>query len=133
MALEFADTLANARANQITTARDAAVGAGKIRIYDGVRPSKGGTPTTLLAELTFGDPSSPSAVAGVLTANAITGDASADNTGTATWFREVDGDDVFVMDGDVGTSGSDLNLNDVNIVSGQPVNITSYVNTEGNL
>ena len=133
MALEFADTLANARANQITVARDAGAGAGKIRIYDGVRPAKGGAVTTLLAELTFSDPSSPSAVAGVLTTSTITGDASADNTGTATWFREVDSDNVFIMDGDVGLSGSDLNLNDVNIVAGQPVNISSYVNTEGNL
>lgn len=133
MALEFADSLANARANAITAARDAAVTAGKIRIYDGVRPAKGGAVTTLLAELTFGDPSAPSASAGVLTANAITQDASADNTGTATWFREVDGDNTFIMDGDVGTSGSDLNLNTTSIVAGLPVSISSYVNTEGNL
>lgn len=135
MALEFADTLANARALAITNARDAGTGAGKIRIYDGVRPAKGGAATTLLAELTFSDPSAPAAVAGVLTANAITGDPSADATGTATWFREVDSDNVFVMDGDVGLSGSgaDLILNDVNVVVGLPVNISSYVNTEGNL
>lgn len=133
MALEFADTLANARAVEITTARDAAVTAGNIRIYDGVRPAKGGTATTLLAELTFADPSAAAPVAGVLTANAIVADASANASGEATWFREVDGDAVFVMDGDVGLAGSDLNLNDVNIVAGQPVSITSYVNTEGNL
>lgn len=133
MALEFADTLANARALAITNARDAGTGAGKIRIYSGVRPSKGGAATTLLAELTFSDPSAPTAVAGVLTANAIIGDASADASGAATWFREVDSDNVFILDGDVGLSGADLNLNDVNIVAGQPVNISSYVNTEGNL
>ena len=133
MALKFADSLANARANQITVARDAAVTAGKIRIYNGVRPSKGGTVTTLLAELTFSDPSAAAAAAGVLTTNAITGDPSANATGVATWFREVDGDGVFIMDGDVGLSGSDLNLNDINIVAGQPVNISSYVNTEGNV
>lgn len=133
MALEFNDTLANARAAQITAARDAGSGAGLIRIYDGVRPAKGGAVTTLLAELTFSDPSAPAAVAGVLTANAITGDTSANASGTATWFREVDSDSVFVMDGNIGLSGSDLNLNDVNIVVGLPVNISSYVNNEGNL
>lgn len=133
MAIKFADTLGNARANQITVARDAALTAGKIRIYDGTRPAKGGTVTTLLAELTFSDPSAPSATSGVLTASAITGDTSANASGTATWFREVDGDGVFVLDGDVGLSGSDLNLNDVNIVAGQPVDITSYVITEGNI
>ena len=92
MTIQSADTLCNFRADQITAAREAGTGAGLIRIYDGTRPSKGGTPTTLLAELTFSDPSSPSAVGGVLTANAITGDSSANAYGAATWFREVGSD-----------------------------------------
>lgn len=132
MAIEINNTLANSRADQITTARDAGAGAGLIRIYDGARPVKGGTATTLLAELTFSDPSSPSASSGVLTASTITG-ANAVATGTATWYREVDSNGVFVLDGDVGVSGSDLNLNTTSIVVGNPVNITSYVVTEGNL
>lgn len=132
MAIEINDTLANSRADQITTARDAGAGVGLIRIYDGVRPAKGGTATTLLAELTFSDPSSPAASSGVLTASTITG-ANAVATGTATWYREVDSNGVFVLDGDVGVSGSDLNLNTVSIVVGNPVNITSYIVTEGNL
>jgi len=132
MAIEINDTLANSRADQITAARDAGAGAGLIRIYDGVRPAKGGAATTLLAELTFSDPSSPSAASGVLTASTITG-ANAVATGTATWYREVDSNGLFVLDGDVSTSGSDLNLNTVSIVVGNPVNITSYVVTEGNL
>lgn len=132
MTIEINDTLANARADQITTARDAGAGAGLIRIYDGVRPTKGGTVTTLLAELTFSDPSSPAASNGVLTANTITG-ANAVATGTATWYREVDSNGLFVLDGDVGVSGSDLNLNTTSIVVGNPVNITSYIVTEGNL
>lgn len=132
MAIEINDTLANSRADQITVARDAGAGAGLIRIYDGARPSKGGAATTLLAELTFSDPSSPSASGGVLTASTITG-ANAVATGTATWYREVDSNGLFVLDGDVGVSGSDLNLNTTSIVVGNPVNITSYVVTEGNL
>jgi len=132
MAIEINDTLANSRADQITTARDAGAGSGLIRIYDGVRPAKGGTATTLLAELTFSDPSSPAASSGVLTASTITG-ANAVATGTATWYREVDSNGVFVLDGDVGVSGSDLNLNTTSIVIGNPVNITSYIVTEGNL
>lgn len=126
--------LRNARADQITVARDAGAAGGNIRIYDGTRPATGGSVTTLLAELTLADPSSPSASSGVLTANSITGDTSADNTGTATWFREVDSNAVFVMDGDVGViaSGDDLELNTVSIVSGLPVDVTSNVITEGN-
>jgi len=132
MTMAFATTLRNARANQIQAARDAGAGAGKVRIYDGVRPATAGAVTNLLAELTYSDPSSPDAVGGVLTASAITGDTSADATGTATWFRDVDSDDVFVMDGDVGVSGSDLNLNTVNVVIGLPVDISGNEITEGN-
>ena len=36
------------------------------------------------------------------------------------------------MDGNVGTSGSDLNLTTTTVVSGQPVSVTSFVITEGN-
>jgi hypothetical protein len=86
----------------------------------------------LLGELNFADPSSPAAVAGVLTANAIVGDTSADNTGIAAWFREVDSNGLFVLDGDCGLSGSDLNLNKLDITAGLPIDITSYVWTEGN-
>jgi hypothetical protein len=96
MAIEINDTLANARADQITVARDAGAGAALIRIYDGTRPAKGGAVTTLLAELTFSDPSSPSASSGVLTASTITG-ANAVATGTATWYREVDSNGLFVL------------------------------------
>jgi len=132
MAIELADTLVNARADLITAARDAGASGGHIRIYDGTRPAKGGTATTLLGELTFSATSAPSASGGVLTASAITGDASADATGTATWFREVDSDGLFVLDGDCGLSGSDLNFNDVNVVVTLPINISSYVVTDGN-
>ena len=132
MATSFATTLRNARADQITVALDAGSGAALFRIYDGTRPATGGTATTLLSELTYSDPSAPSAVAGVLTANAITADPSANATGTATWGRLVDSDANFVADFDVGTSGSDLNLNTVSIVAGAQVSVTSSVFTEGN-
>jgi hypothetical protein len=69
----------------------------------------------------------------VLTLNAIAQDPSANASGTATWFRIVQsGGSNFVLDGDVGTSGSDLNLTTTTIVSGQPVSVTSFVITEGN-
>jgi len=87
MTLAFNATLRNARADQITVARDAGPAGGKIRIYNGTRPATGGSVTTLLGELTFSDPSSPSASGAVLTADSITGDTSADNTGTASWYR----------------------------------------------
>lgn len=132
MALAFATTLRNNMLDQIKTALDAGAGAALIRIYDGTRPATGGAATTLLAELTCTDPAAPAAASGVLTFSAITQDASANATGTATWFRMVDSAATFVMDGNVGTSGSDLNLTTVSIVSTQPVSISSATITAGN-
>lgn len=129
MALAYSTTLRNAMLDAITTA----VGnAGLLRIYDGSRPSTGGAATTLLAELTCGTPFAASASSGVLTLGSITQDSSANATGTATWFRIVTSGGTFVIDGNVGTSGSDLNLTTTSITSGQPVSVTSFTITEGN-
>jgi hypothetical protein len=102
---------------------------GYIRIYDGSKPADADTAVgaqTLLAELRFGATAFGAASNGVATANAITDDASANATGTATWFRALESDGSTVLfDGTVGTSGCDLNLNSVSIVSGATVEITA--------
>ena len=125
-------SIRNAMLDTITTR---AGNAALLRIYDGTRPATGAAITTqvLLAELTCGTPFAAGAAAGVLTLAAITQDASANNTGTATWFRIVKSDGTtFVLDGSVATSGSDLNLTTTSIVATQPVSVTSFVITEGN-
>lgn len=132
MALAYSTTLRNARMDAINTAANGGAGAALLRIYDGTRPASGGTATTLLAELTFSDPAFGASASGVLTASAITQDSSANATGTATWFRVVDSSATFIMDGNVGTSGSDLNMTTTAIVSTQPVSCSSFVITEGN-
>ena len=132
MALAFPVAIRNGWLNNILAALDAGAGAALIRIYDGVRPATGGAPTLLLAELTCTDPAAPAAASGVLTFSPITQDASANNTGTATWFRMVDSAAAFVLDGNVGTSGSDLNLTTTSIVVTQPVSITSATITAPN-
>lgn len=130
MTLGMASGLRNARLDAITTF---AGGSGKLRIYNGSRPATGGTVTTLLAELTLNATFAPAASGGVLTLNSITQDSSADATGTATWFRIVKSDGTtFVMDGSVGTSGADLNLNTTSIVATGVVTVTSATITEGN-
>lgn len=130
MALAFSSTLRNNMLDQITTFTG---GSALLRIYDGTRPSTGGTATTLLAELTCNATFAPSASGGTLTLNSITQDSSANATGTATWFRIVKSDGTtFVMDGNVGTSGSDMNLTTTSIVSTQPVSITSFTISIGN-
>ena len=129
MALAYSTTIRNAMLDTITSN----VGAsGLLRIYNGTRPASGGAATTLLAELTCNATFAPAASGGVLTLNSITQDASANATGTATWFRIVTSGGTFCIDGNVGTSGSDLNLTTTSIVSGQPVSVTSFVITEAN-
>ena len=133
MALGYeAATLRDAMMDAITTRAGASA---LLRIYDSTRPATGAaiTTETLLAELTcnatFADP----AVDGVLTLNAIADDTDADDTGTAEWFRIVQSDGTtFVLDGDVGTSGSDLNLDSVSVVAGGTVSVTEFIITEGN-
>lgn len=132
LALAFSTTMRNEMVQRVQVNIDLGAGAGLFRIYDGTRPATCGTATTLLAELTFTDPCAPSSSGGVLTFSAITADASANATGTATWFRNVDSTGTCCVDGNVGTSGSDLNLNSTSIATGQNVAVTSYVITEGN-
>ncbi len=129
MALAYSTAIRNAMLDEITAAVG---GSGLLRIYDGTRPATGGAATTLLAELTGNATFAPSASGGVLTLNSITADASANATGTATWFRWVTSGGTFCIDGNVGTSGSDLNLNTTSIVAGATVSVTSFTITEGN-
>lgn len=126
----------NARLDLITTAVDAGAGAATISLYTAPQPATGVAVTTqtLLATLTMSDPSFPAAAAGVLTANAITDDVSADATGLCTWLRIRDSDSNFVIDGTAGAlaSGEDLELTNPNIQSGTTVSITSFTITEDN-
>jgi hypothetical protein len=132
MALALATATRNNMLNQIRDAIDAGAGAGLLRIYDGTRPATCGTATTLGAELTHADPCAPGASAGAVTYNAIADDASANATITATWFRQVDSTGTCAVDGNVGTAGSDLNLNSTAIAVGQRVSVTSWGLTAGN-
>jgi hypothetical protein len=129
MALGYVASLRNAKLNAITTALG---GSALLRIYSGTRPATGGAATTLLAELTCNSTFAPAASGGVLTLNAITQDSSADSTGTASWFRLLTSGASIQIDGNVGTSGSDLNLTTTSIVATQPVSVTSFTITDGN-
>ena len=107
---------------------------GYIRIYDGTIPTNADTAIgaqVLLAELRFSATASGAAVAGVVTFSAITADASANATGTASWFRALKSDGTTVVfDGTVGTASSDIVLNTTSIVSGAEVSISSFTYTQ---
>ncbi len=117
--------LANTMLDAITTA----VGnGGLLRIYDGSQPAGPATAIgaqVLLGTLTCGTPMAAGASGGLLTFGSITQDSAADATGTATWFRLLTSGGTAQIDGTVGTSGSDLNLNTTSIVTGGPITVTS--------
>ncbi len=128
MAFTLSNSTKNTLLNQLTTT----LGASPIiRIYD----STGGVPANaeaslgsqvLLGTLTMSATPFPAASAGVLTANAITQDSSADNTGTAAFFRILNSaGTVCYCQGSVGTSGTDMILNSTSIVSGGSISVTA--------
>jgi len=100
----------NVKANAWATAMN----AGLIGIYNGAKPATANTAlgaATLLGELTFGNPAFGAAVAGLLTANAITKDSDADNTGVAQFYRLFKSDGTTPMgDGTCGLTGGGFDL-----------------------
>ena len=133
MALKYSTTLRNAQLDAITTA----VGtSGILRIYSGSRPANvaAAITGTLLAECVCNASAfAAAASSGVLTANAIANDSSANASGTASHYRLFQSNGTTaVIDGDVSTSGADLNLDNTSINSGQVVSITSFTITAGN-
>lgn len=123
----------NTAVNAAADAVCALANSGKLRIYNGTQATDADTAIgsqTLLAELTMNATAFGSASAGVATANSITQDSSADNAGTATWFRVLKSDGTTKLwDGSVGTSGCDLNLNSVAISAGAAVQVSSFTFT----
>ena len=116
----------NAQIDNLT----AQLNSGFCRIYSGTKPTDADTAlsgNTLLAELTFGATAFAAASAGSATANAITQDSSADATGTASFARLfASNGTTAIADVTVGVGSGELQLNTLSIVSGLPVQITSF-------
>lgn len=109
-----------------------------IEIYDGTQPTDADTAVgaqTKLATLTmdataFGSVSDATPGA-IMTAASITPDSSADDTGTASWFRMLtQAGGTTILDGSVGTSSADLVMNTTAITSGSQVEISSLTITQ---
>lgn len=128
--------ITNAVAIAMMTAFNTAVDAGTaavVNIYDGSPPVDADAAlaaNNMLAQLTcssvaFGAPTDNNPGAKV-TANAITSDASADSTGTASFFRILTQNAGTVcLQGTAGTATADLILNTTAITSGSTVAITA--------
>jgi len=85
--------------------------------------------STVLAVLALSNPAFGAAAAGVATANSISDDTSADNTGTAAEYELRDGAGSNVITGDVSDSGADINLSSTSITAGDTVSISSLTVT----
>lgn len=126
------------RAEALDAVRDNA-NSGKLRVYSGTRPTNADTAlsgNTLLAELTMNATAFPASSGGVLTANAITSDSSADATGTASFVRLLESDGTTVVaDFGVTTSapanGTEVQLNTLSIVAAAVVSCSAFTITFG--
>ena len=116
---------------------DAAVNAvgtllngGTIKIYTGSQPSEDAaiSGVTLLATLTFSATAFGSSASGTATAAAITSGTAA-ATGTAGFFALCESGGTVVGTGVCGTSGQDLNLSTLSIVSGATVSCSAFTIT----
>lgn len=129
----YTTTVRSNRMTQVLNAIDAGAGAGTVKVYSGTVPANVGTAITdqtLLATLTLSDPCG-SVSNGVLTFSAITEDSSGDANGTPTFARLADSDGNNVAQVTAGVGSGELNFGAA-IVAGQPVQISSFVITEGN-
>lgn len=122
--------ISDAAVNVQADALGALLNNGYLRIYDGTQAASADTAVgaqTLLAELRFGATAFPAASGGLLTANAITADSSANASGTASWFRCVKSDGTtVVMDGSVGTSSANMIIAATAITAAQTVSCSAF-------
>lgn len=124
----------NAMANAAVDLIDAGPAAGTVQIRTGAQPASAGSAATgtLLGTLTLSDPAFADAVNGTATAGAVTGDSSADASGTAGWFRVLDSTGATVMDGAISEAGGggDMILDKTAIVAGGTISVTSWTVTQ---
>ena len=133
--LKYSAALKNAQQNAITTAAGASA---LLLIYSGTQATNPDTAIgvqVLLATLTCNATFAPAAAGGVVTLNAITsgtGTAGAGVGTVATWYRLTTSGGVALIDGSVGTSAADLDLNNTSIAQNQTVAVTSATYTNAN-
>ena len=124
MAVNYVTAVKNTRMTAVLNAIDAGSGAGKINIYTTGYSS-------LLVSIALADPSG-TVSSGALTLSGMPKTAIASGSGNAAIARILDSDNNVVAEGlTVGLSASDIIIDNINIASGQTVNITAGTITHG--
>jgi hypothetical protein len=128
MALQFDTTTRNGWLNALTTALG---GSSTFVCYTGSVPATCATAPsgTLLATVNFNSTPFPAASSGSMTANGLTLTSTAGGTGTAGYFRLLDGSSVCHMQGTCGTSGTDFVMNSTSVTTGQAFDISGFTLT----
>lgn len=120
MALTHSTAARDAMANSITATVDTGGGTSKVQIATSSAFS------TILAEFPLSSTAFGASSSGVITlAGTPITDASAANTGTATYGRIIDRTATQVLQGTCGTSGTDFIIDNTSIVTGQEVILNS--------
>lgn len=131
----LATLTAQAACNAIVDLIDGGAGAGTLIIYTGTEPDYADDTGSLteVATLTFADPAYAAAAADAvnhwadanLAGGTISDSSATGNASAVTIFRLKDSNAATVLQGTVGTSGADLNLNSVTIGAGAQVDVTA--------
>ncbi len=121
--------LAAAYRNAALDAANALLNGGSIKVYTGTRPATPETAlsgNTLLGTLTLNATAFAAASGGGTNINAVTSDASADATGTATWCSFLTSGGTRLIDATVGVAGSgaDVILDTTTVVAGKNIAVT---------
>lgn len=127
-------TMRNAACDGIVDAIDGGTPPGRIEHRTGTQPTNvnDASSGTLLGTQLFSNPAFGSASTGVATASAIANDSSADNSGTAGYFRiytGAGGDTAALAQGNTSTSGADMNFDNNVIVAGGVIAISAMTVT----
>jgi len=133
MATRISLVTASAAANAVVDLLDTGGGAGYIEIRTGTQPATVATAAsgTLLGTLALSATAFGGAVDGIAVAAAISSDTTADNSGTAGWFRAYKSDATAVIDGSCSTAGNggDMIFDTTTVVAGGVISVSSWTVT----
>jgi hypothetical protein len=143
LALKFETKLRNNRLDQIEAFASNSTAGPLLAIFTGTIPADcqaANGAGTLLCTMDLAQNCFQVASGGVIQANTTTPwtNSSAGGTGTAAWFRMYSRNNTggwsgnVVMQGTVGTSASDMIIDNTSINAGQQVTVTSFQITDGN-
>jgi hypothetical protein len=120
-------TLNTTLKNTLLDGLDTTFNSGTLTIYTGTPPGAGNAATgTVLVTITLPADAFNAASGGTKTNAGTWQDLSADASGTAGYFRMVGGSNILEGTVTATSGGGDLTLDNITIVAGQQVTVTSF-------